>query len=94
MPQEPSSRPQPQYWIKFLDPWMQDFYPVLGWGLAPVQGEHNSSQHLDKNRFPWLFAIFARKRSFALFCALLRLFLDLRLHSFVLICGFLRVCES
>ena len=28
--------PQPQYWIKSLDPWMQDFYPVLGWGLAPV----------------------------------------------------------
>ena len=24
---------------------MQGFYPVLGWGLAPVQGEHNSSQH-------------------------------------------------
>ena len=22
---EPSSRPQPQYWIKFLDPWMHDF---------------------------------------------------------------------
>ena len=32
----PSSRPQPQHWIKFLDPWMQDFYPVLGWGLAPA----------------------------------------------------------
>ena len=27
---------QPQYWINFLDPWMQDFYPVLGWGWAPV----------------------------------------------------------
>ena len=45
MPQEPSSSPEPQDWIKFLDPWMQDFYPVLGWGLAPVQGEHSSSQH-------------------------------------------------
>ena len=28
MPQEPSSRPQPQYRIKFLDPRMQDFYPA------------------------------------------------------------------
>ena len=40
------SRPQPQYWIKFLDPWVHDFYPVLGWGLATSQGEHNSPQHL------------------------------------------------
>ena len=56
MSQEPSSRPQPQYWIKFLDPWRQDFYPVLGWGLAPVQGEHNSSQHPHwiKTDFPSL----------------------------------------
>ena len=54
MSQESSSRPQPQYWIKFLDPWRQDFYPVLGWGLAPVWGEHNSSQHLHwiKTDFP------------------------------------------
>ena len=28
--QGPSSRPQPQYWINFLYPWEQDFYPVLG----------------------------------------------------------------
>ena len=41
----PSPRPQPQHWIKFLGPWMQDFYPVLGLGLAPVWGERNSSQH-------------------------------------------------
>ena len=34
MPQEPFSRPQPQYWITFLDPWVHNFYPVLGWGLA------------------------------------------------------------
>ena len=34
MPWEPGSRPQPQYWIKFLDPCVHDFYPVLGWGLA------------------------------------------------------------
>ena len=27
--QEPSSRPQAQYWIKFLDPWAQDLYPIL-----------------------------------------------------------------
>ena len=25
MPQEPSSRSEPQCWIKFLDPWVQDF---------------------------------------------------------------------
>ena len=31
---EPFSRPQPQHWIKFLDPWVHDFCPVLGWGLA------------------------------------------------------------
>ena len=30
MPEEPFSRPQPQYWIKFLDPWVHDLYPVLG----------------------------------------------------------------
>ena len=36
MPQEPSSRPEPYYWIKFLDPWVQDCYPVLGWGLATL----------------------------------------------------------
>ena len=45
MPRELSSKPQPQNWIKFLDSWMQDFYPVLGWGLAPVAGEHSPSQH-------------------------------------------------
>ena len=45
MPQQPSFRPEPQYWIKFPDPWVQDFYPVLGWGWATSQGEHNSSQH-------------------------------------------------
>ena len=45
MPQNDSSRPQPRHWIKFLDPWMQVFYPVLGWGLAAAYGEHSSSQH-------------------------------------------------
>ena len=30
LPQEPSSRPQPQDWITLLDPWVQDVYPVLG----------------------------------------------------------------
>ena len=35
MLQEPSSRTQPQYWMKFLDPCVQDFYPVLGCSLAP-----------------------------------------------------------
>ena len=28
MPQEPSSRPQQQHWINFLDPWVHDLYPV------------------------------------------------------------------
>ena len=37
----------------------------------------------------WLFAIFTRKRSFALFCALLRSFADLRLRSSALICALL-----
>ena len=45
MPQEPFSRPQPQYWIKILDPWMQYFYPVLGWVWHPYREIHNSSQH-------------------------------------------------
>ena len=49
-----SQDPQPQYWIKFLDPWMQDFYPVLGWGLASVEGDPQlfPTPLLDKNRFP------------------------------------------
>ena len=48
--------PNPRNWIKLLDPWMQDFYPVLGWGFAPVQGEHNSAQHPHwiKINFPWI----------------------------------------
>ena len=45
MPQEPSCRPQPQYWIKFLDPWVHDFYPVLGWGLETLSRERHSSQY-------------------------------------------------
>ena len=31
-----------QSWIKFLDPWVQDFYPVMVWGAAPSKGERNS----------------------------------------------------
>ena len=46
MPQEPSSRPQLQFWIKFLDPWMQDFYPVLAGVWHRYREIHNSSQHL------------------------------------------------
>ena len=38
----------------------------------------------------WLFAIFTRKRCFALFCTLLCSFADLRLRSFALSCVFLR----
>ena len=38
----------------------------------------------------WLFAIFTQKSSFALFCALLRSFADLRLRSFAVICALLR----
>ena len=54
MPRERSPTPQPQHWIKFLDPWMQDFYPVLGWGLAPVWGRTQlfPTPILDRNRFP------------------------------------------
>ena len=44
MPQEPFSRPQPQYWIEFLDPWVHDFYPAPGWGLATSKEERHSSQ--------------------------------------------------
>ena len=29
------STPQPKYWMKFLDPWVRDFYPVLDCSLAP-----------------------------------------------------------
>ena len=48
----------------------------------------------------WLFAIFTRKRSFALICALLRsfapfaLFAYLGLHSFACFCALLRVSAS
>ena len=54
MPQERSSRPQPQHWIKFLDPWMQDFYPVLGWVWHPRREIRDLflTPALDKNRFP------------------------------------------
>ena len=45
MLQKPSSRPQLQCWITFLDPWVPDFYWAVGWGLAPHRGEDNSSQH-------------------------------------------------
>ena len=30
----PSSKPQPQYWIHFLDPLVHAFDPALGWGFA------------------------------------------------------------
>ena len=33
---ELSSRQQPQHWIKYLDPWVQDFYPVLGCSSPPL----------------------------------------------------------
>ena len=36
MLQEPSSRPQPQYWIQFLDPWVQDVEPILGCNFASL----------------------------------------------------------
>ena len=42
---EPYSRLQPQYWMKLMDPWMNNFCPVLSWGWAPSQGERNSSQY-------------------------------------------------
>ena len=35
IPQEPPSDSNPRCWMKFLDPWVQDLYPLLGWGLAP-----------------------------------------------------------
>ena len=31
--------------LKFLDPWVHNFYPVLGWGLAPSQGECDFYQY-------------------------------------------------
>ena len=46
---------QPQYWIKFLDPWVHDFYPVPGWSSAPSQRESAPFfpvPALDKNRSP------------------------------------------
>ena len=76
MPQEPFSRPQPQYWIKFLDPWMQDFYPVLGFRIGRTQLFLTPA--LDKNRCPRqmqekipgkLFMYWFRARGFVLFLA-------------------------
>ena len=54
MLQEPSPKPQPQHWIKFLGPWMQDFYPVSGWGFGTRIGRTQlfPTPLLDKNRFP------------------------------------------
>ena len=53
-PQEPSSRPQPQYWIKFLEPWAQAFYPVLGGSFATLieRAQLLPAPALDKNRSP------------------------------------------
>ena len=43
---------EPQYWIKFLDPWMHDFYPVLGFGPRTGRTQLFLTPALDKNRFP------------------------------------------
>ena len=54
MPQELSSRPQPQYWIKSLDPWMEDFFISVGLGFGTRSGRTQlfPTPALDKNRFP------------------------------------------
>ena len=59
MPEEPSSRPEPQYWIKFLDPWVHDFYPVLGWGLGILieRAQFFPVPALDKNQSPTYFIL-------------------------------------
>ena len=50
MPQEPFSRPQPQYWIKFLDPWAHD--TGLGSGNLIGRAQFPPAPALDKNRSP------------------------------------------
>ena len=43
MPQEPSSRPPTPILDKSPGPiWMQDFYPVLGWGLGHPYRENTT----------------------------------------------------
>ena len=43
MTQAPFSRPQPQFQIRFMDPW--EFKLVSGWILVTSQEEHDSSQY-------------------------------------------------
>ena len=50
VPQEPSSRPQLQFSMKFLDLWVRDFCPVLGWCLAVIGRAQLPAPALDKNR--------------------------------------------
>ena len=52
-----SMQPLPQYWIKFLDTWLQDFCPVLGWGLATLRRRARlvPASALDKKSVsPWI----------------------------------------
>ena len=46
--------PKPQYWIKFLDPWVHDLYPVLGLGFGTLieRAQFFPVPALDKNRSP------------------------------------------
>ena len=54
MPQEPSSRPQPQYWIKFLNPWDARLLSGVGLGFGTRIGRTQLflTPALDKNWFP------------------------------------------
>ena len=64
---EPSSRHQPQHWIKYLDPWVRDSYQVLAWGLAPLVGRVQvlSVPALDKSLFPSVRSIKRKRLSHA-----------------------------
>ena len=51
MPQNDFSRPQPQYWVKFPDAWMQDFHPVLGCSQRANTAPPNTSEIRRRGRW-------------------------------------------
>ena len=45
-------RPQPRYWIRFLDPWVHDFYPILGFDNLIGRPQSLPVPELDKSLSP------------------------------------------
>ena len=55
----PAQIPPAPNWIICLDPWVQDFYPVLGWGFGTLtwRAQLLPTPALDKSRSPTSWAI-------------------------------------